>query len=325
MDYLTMIIPSSILDIPCEDFVVAVSGGSDSLCLSLLSKEFAMNCNLTMQAVFVDHQLRKESSLEIAPIIALFDNLGIPHKTLVWKHENLSGNIEKRAREARYSLLTAFCKEVGVKLLLVAHHNLDQWETFFMRLSKGSGLSGLCAMRNLTVNNGIKICRPLLKYSKLDILDTLYNKFKIISWVNDPMNMDNNYERVRWRSSYDLLSQNYRLNIDNIGKSINRLQRADECLSIIARKCTYDSFDGSDLNIEVFKQFHDEIKSRVLLNIIENFTGKSNRVISYSLLSVTCKKLCAPDFKALNIVGCLFKISKNKNISIKIENRKIKK
>jgi tRNA(Ile)-lysidine synthase len=314
------------LSIPLENFAVAVSGGEDSLCLSLLAHEFAVANNLTMRAIFVDHKLRDESLLEISPIIDLFKGMGIEHEILSWEHPTLSGNLEKRARDARYTLLTSFCKRIEVELLLVAHHSLDQWETFFMRLAKGSGPSGLCSMKEFSTYNDVKIYRPLLRYSKFDIRETLTRKFKIDlkNCVKDPMNDDCSYERVRWRRAYNTLSKQYGLDTENICKSIERLQRAEECLDVIAKKHFSETFEGTYLNIETFKNLHIEIRSRVLKKVIEKVTGKYGRIISYSLLSSVSENICATNFKAANISGCLFKKDKTKNIKISIEKRKAK-
>jgi tRNA(Ile)-lysidine synthase len=281
-----------------------------------------------MRAVFVDHKLRKDSLSEILKTINLFDQMGIEVacEILTWNHDDLPGNLEKRAREARYSLLTSFCKKIGVGLLLVAHHKLDQWETFFMRLSRGSGLSGLCSMKRLAPYNKVNICRPLLWYSKSDIQETLTKKFNVNleSCVDDPMNRDDRYERVRWRKAYGELSEQYGLDTDNICRSIERLQRADECLDTTSKSYVPEIFDGTYLNTEAFKNLHDEIKSRVLVKVIEEVSGIYGRIISYSLLDIAAQEMCSPNFKAINLSGCLFKKDKTKNIKISIENRKAK-
>ena len=54
-----------------------------------------------------------------------------------------------------------------IKIILTGHNLEDQVETFFIRLSRGSGLKGLSAMKNVSnLNNDIKISRPLLDIKK---------------------------------------------------------------------------------------------------------------------------------------------------------------
>ncbi len=309
------------IDIPIEPFIVGVSGGADSVCLTLLAHEFAIYHKIQMIAVFVDHQLRPESSTEIVNIMRYFEGIGIKCRVLKWNHEPITHNIEKKAREARYNLLTSICYKLNIKNILIAHHSLDQWETFFMRLSKGSGMSGLCGIKKLSRYNGINIIRPLLKYTPEDIKETLAKKFRFNDYINDPMNEDTKYERVMWRKAYEFLSSKYNLSVSSINTAIERLQKADNCLDNIANNHYPVVFDGLYIKIDLFTQLDDELQIRVLRKVIENVSGTSNKIISYSLLLKTAQIFTKNDFKATNIAGCLFRKNKNK-IKVTVENRR---
>ncbi|MDR1488779.1 MAG: tRNA lysidine(34) synthetase TilS [Holosporales bacterium] len=312
------------IDIPKRNFVVAVSGGADSLCLCLLAHEFSSKNDLEMVAVFVDHKLRDESSLEIIPIIDVFQKKGIKSEVLVWNHEKIIGNLEKRAREARYKLLTDFCRSINVGMLLTAHHALDQWETFFMRLSHGSGLTGLSCIKEKSKYEDIEIIRPLLNFSKIDIKETLHKKFGIKNYVHDPMNDDEKYERVKWRKAYDNFSRKYKLNLENISESIRKLQKAENFLEKTAETEYTNAFDENYLNLSVFKKLHCEIQYRVLRKII--FSNGYTGIVSYALLERFSKELSNEDgFKAFNIGGCIFRKDKNGKVKIYKEIRKSKK
>ena len=78
--------------------------------------------------------------------------------------------------------------------LILGHHKDDQIETIFMRLLKGSGLQGLIGMRLIKNWQHFKIIRPLLIFSKKEILD--YNFSNKLEYVKDVSNMDLKYERV---------------------------------------------------------------------------------------------------------------------------------
>lgn len=312
------------LEIPKKKFIVAVSGGLDSLCLTMLSNEAAKTAGIDMQAVFINHNLRENSAEEILPFIDILNANGIKNTVLTWKHDGIHGNLEKKAREARYRLLTNFCYEIGAKSILVAHHALDQWETFFMRLSKGSGLRGLCAMRTKTQYHGITIERPLLRYTKKDLEQTLIEKFRIMDYLHDPMNFDTKYERVRWRKAYRIIAKDYGLDIENVTKSIERLQRADDCLDKLAENYKKNVFDGKYINKQLFEMYHPEIKTRVIVKIIEDVTGKKGRIVSYSLLERVAENITMTDFAAINIANCIFRRDKSRNIKVSIENRQMK-
>lgn len=312
------------ISVPSSTFTVAVSGGADSLCLTLLAFEAAKKIDVDMTAVFVNHNLRPESSDEIEPVIKLLRSRGVKIKVLSWKHNGIRGNVEKKAREARYDLLTSFCREIKAESVLVAHHSLDQWETFFMRLSKGSGLRGLCAMKSISEYKGINIIRPLLQYTKEDLKQTLREKFGVMDYINDPMNFNPEYERVKWRLGYESLSEKYGLSIAGVMKSMERLRRADNCLESMAEACKEFVFDGVYINISVFKTYHAEIRSRVLLKIIGEVTSQKGRIISYSLLERISNIIIQEDFSAINIANCIFRRDKTKNVKVLIENRKSK-
>ncbi len=152
-----------------NNFVVGLSGGADSLCLTLLINEYVKIHNYKLVACIVDHKLRKESSTEILPIIEILKNNNIEYKVLVWEHNNINTKIELLARQARYELLYNFCKTINCNCLCTAHHALDQWETFFMRLSRGSGIRGLSSISQISNYKDIKLLRPLLHLSLIHI------------------------------------------------------------------------------------------------------------------------------------------------------------
>ncbi len=312
------------IEIPKESFIVAISGGIDSFCLTMLSNEAAKSAGVDMQAVFINHNLRENSDKELLPCIDILNANGIKNTVLTWKHSGIHGNVEKKAREARYRLLTNFCYEIGAKSILTAHHSLDQWETFFMRLSKGSGLRGLCAIRTKTKYHGITLERPLLGYTKTDLEDTLIKKFKITNYIHDSMNFDTKYERVRWRKAYKFIANDYGIDVENVTKSIERLQKANDCLDDFAENYKKNVFDGKYINKRLFERYHPEIRSRIIIKIIEDLTGKKGKIISYSLLERVAQDVIGDSFSAINIANCIFKRDKSKNIKVSIENRKMK-
>ena len=88
------------------------------------------------------------------------------------------------------------CCDLSANLFL-AHHLDDQAETIFMRSSRNSGIDGLSGMKTMTFWNGIFILRPLLKFSKNEIVE--YANNKNIKFYEDPSNYSLKYERVRIR------------------------------------------------------------------------------------------------------------------------------
>ncbi|MDR1365181.1 MAG: tRNA lysidine(34) synthetase TilS [Holosporales bacterium] len=317
--------------VPCsvegeKTWVIGLSGGADSLCLTLLAHSYAVDRGIRVVACIVDHKLRPESSTEILPTIGILKDRRIEHEVVEWDHPaDIGGSIELKARSARYDLLYRLCKSIGGGALLTAHHAMDQWETFFMRLSRGSSIKGLTGIKDVSDFKDVKLFRPLLDFSSWDVKQTLRDRFGISSYVDDPSNYDSKFERVRWRRAYKIFSERYRLSYDSIGKSIRRLQEADDCLEQIACKAFADVFDGELISIGKFRELHCELRMRVLDMMIRALSPKSRRIISYSLLKRTVNDMCQDGFVATNMSGLVLRKKGGERdcIEISVENRPV--
>ncbi len=305
-----------------NNFVVGLSGGADSLCLTLLMNEYVKANNYKLVACIVDHKLREESSTEILPIIEILKSNNIEYEVLVWEHGNINTRIELQARQARYNLLYQFCKSIGGNCLCTAHHALDQWETFFMRLSRGSGIRGLSSINDISNFKDIKLLRPLLYFTPQDIKDTLKYRFGITKYVIDSMNYDTKFERVKWRQSYDILSSDkYNLSIQNVNQSIDRIQRANDCIDSILLENIDKIYNNNYLNLKLFKKQHIEMKIRILHYIVTVFFPEK-QIISYSLLERMAHEIVSDNFNAVNFCHLVFRRDKTKNVKVYIENRR---
>ena len=90
--------------------------------------------------------LEKISKKEALKVKKILLKKKIPSKILEWKGVIPKKNIQKNARDMRYSLLSNYCLKNKIKYLITAHHEDDQIENFFIRLLRGSGLTGLSSM-----------------------------------------------------------------------------------------------------------------------------------------------------------------------------------
>jgi tRNA(Ile)-lysidine synthase len=303
-------------------WVVALSGGADSMCLVMLAHTYSLANGIDLHAVIVDHKLRPESSDEIIPIIDILNAVGIKNKVFVWSHQrDLEGNIEAKARAARYKILTDFCGQIGCRVMMTAHHALDQWETFFMRLSRGSSAKGLSSIRPLSLMRGdIFLVRPLLKFDPKSLKETLAQRFGINKFVEDSSNKDMRFERVRWRESYRDLSEVYGLSSGAIGKAVSRIQVADDCLNEISHKTVAEIFDGKYIELEKFKELHKELRMRSLDIIVRNVSD-NHGINSYELLQRVSAQMCEPSFRCANLAGVILRKDRTKNINVSREVR----
>ena len=212
---------------------VATSGGADSLCLALLANKWAQEHRVKLYGLTVDHGLRKESAQEACFVHDVLSAHEIEHTTLVWEGKKPKTRVEEKAREERYRLLLSWCKAHHVPVLLIAHHQDDQAETFFLRLIRSSGVDGLSGMQPQILRDGIQIWRPFLAFSRKQIQDTMKNVFHQV-WVEDPSNQSQEYERVRLRQfqeNFDALG----LTTAAVALSAKRLLRARMALEQVAQ------------------------------------------------------------------------------------------
>jgi tRNA(Ile)-lysidine synthase len=176
---------------------VAVSGGPDSLALTILADRWARARGGDICALTVDHRLRPESADEVRRLGAWLAMRGIRHEVLVWAAEKPATGIEAKAREARYRLLLRWCREQGCLNLLTAHHCEDQSETYLIRRRAGSGPDGLAGMSAVREFADCRLLRPLLGIEKARLAAFLSAEGQPA--IIDPSNLDPAFERARLR------------------------------------------------------------------------------------------------------------------------------
>ena len=203
-----------------NSFVVAISGGPDSLALAALSKAISTESKIKFFYVLVDHKIRKNSSSEAKKVKYLLKKHNISLNILSNKFKIVK-NIQSQARTVRYELLINFCRKKKVNSIMTAHNLEDQVETFFIRLSRGSGLTGLSGMKSKSkLNNNIFLFRPLLDIKKQFLIKITKKKFG--HFFKDPSNKDTKYLRTKVRNLKKSLLKSG-INYDQITKSINNL------------------------------------------------------------------------------------------------------
>ena len=216
-----------------NSFVIAVSGGPDSLALSALGKVYAQENKMKIFFVLIDHGIRKNSNNEAKLVKKLLKKKSIS-LNIVKNKKKINNNIQKKAREIRYNYLLEFCKKKNIKFILTGHHRDDQIETFLIRLSRGSGVQGLSSMKKITkLSARIKLIRPLLEIKKKDL--KLYCKSIFKKFIKDPSNKDKKYLRTKIRLLINNFEKNG-INLDQIIRSINNLASTRDTLIIIYLK-----------------------------------------------------------------------------------------
>jgi tRNA(Ile)-lysidine synthase len=171
-------------------YILACSAGVDSMVLfhTFLAQQ------LPFSVAHVNYQLRGEDSEADARMIR---DLCLQHKISFHERtldlgERLTlqgGNLQQEARTIRYQFFKELVGDASDVLIVTAHHQDDQIETFFLHLFRNSGLAGLAGMHELRGG----ILRPFLHISKAEIID--YAQVHGISWREDKSNADSKYQR----------------------------------------------------------------------------------------------------------------------------------
>ena len=216
-----------------KDFIVAVSGGSDSLALAFLTRIFALKNDLNAKYFIVDHKLRKESKIEAFKVKKILKTLNIQSKILTVKSKKPQNGIQSFARKKRYDLLFSKCKELKINNLVLGHHMDDLIENFFLRMVRGSGLKGLVSLGEVAKINNINLLRPLIKFDKKDLL--FISKFVFNFYIDDPSNYNTKFNRIKIRNFIDQLRS---IGFDNkkFQLTIKNLKSSDETVRFYVEK-----------------------------------------------------------------------------------------
>ena len=236
---------------PYASLLLAVSGGSDSMALLHLAEKWRGQRDVKITVASVDHKLREGSSRDCDFVETFCAGKSIPFVRLEWEGRKPIASIQATARDARYKLLAQAARGQGIDAIVTAHTQNDQAETVLMRLIRGSGLSGLQAMKIQSVKEGLPLLRPLLGLTRERLRATL-NEAKI-SWREDVSNQNDLFLRVRLRKLRDELAKKFARANDALD------QAAQELLSKQATQ---------GLELAAYRAAPEEIRLRALKKMI---------------------------------------------------------
>ena len=291
-----------------QDFVVGISGGSDSLALAFLSKIYSVKKHIGVKFFIVDHKLRPESTKEARLVRKVLKKFFINVEILTWHGKKPLSNIQSLARKKRYELLISKCKNLKIHNLLLAHHQDDLFENFFIRILRGSGLKGLISFNKKSKFNNINILRPLLEFRKKDLLFVSKNVFNFI--INDPSNKDDKFQRIRIRKLL-LNLENEGLDKNKFKNTIENLRYSDETIMFYLqnnlKKNTFFSEKKKEmiLNKDFFAQSH-EVVFRSLSDVIRNVGNKYYSVRGKKLEKII-REIEKESFFKATLGGCIIK------------------
>ena len=176
-----------------DNFLVAVSGGADSLALAAALLLEAKPLALNPIAVTVDHQLQENSDIQALKVSEQLKEIGYGQVLIKKVVVVATDGIEAGARKVRYEAIARSVEESKATKVFLGHTHGDQAETVLLGLARGSGARSLSGM---AIESGI-YCRPLLSLTR-EVTEQACKEFGLEPW-SDPHNFDNDFTRVRIR------------------------------------------------------------------------------------------------------------------------------
>tara|TARA_Y100001958_G_C21174735_1_gene505800 strand:- start:332 stop:1354 length:1023 start_codon:yes stop_codon:yes gene_type:complete len=259
-----------------DNFIVAVSGGPDSLALAFLSKIYSIKNKLNARYYIVDHKLRTESSAEAKYVKKILKKFYINAEILSWRGTKPKNNIQSSARAKRLELLFSKCRKLGITNILLGHHQEDLFENFFIRILRGSGLKGLISFGKKTKIDNITVLRPLINQKKDDLM--IVSKKVFGFYVTDPTNDEEKFLRVRVRKLLKGL-KNDGLSQKKFNDTIINLKKSNEVIDYYVDKNLRSNtfFSHKEKQMIINDKFFDqpyEVVFRSLSDSI-NLVGKN--------------------------------------------------
>ena len=289
---------------------VAVSGGADSMALALLLSRWVADRDVFLHALTVDHCLRDVAAAEAVLVGEWLAARDVPHAVLRWEEgvraRNANASPQNAARDGRYDLMTEWCAGHDFSHLFLAHHADDQVETFFMHLARGSGVDGLAAMAPTSTRSGILVVRPLLDFTKAQLIDVCQAVGQ--HWLEDPSNESTASTRVRFRQAQELLEREG-LTRHRLLATVRHLRRAKAALDhavtkVLNRACSVDEYGVTRTSMSELAEAHEEVGLRGLSRILRAVSGSTYGPRFKNLESLYHRVVSGP-WRDATLHGCI--------------------
>ncbi|PWN69889.1 tRNA lysidine(34) synthetase TilS [Chryseobacterium phosphatilyticum] len=252
-----------------QTFLLAVSGGADSMVLASLFKDLRdeiSNTGQAFQVAHINYKLRGEDSDLDQKVVQDFcekNHIKFHLYKVSEKDKKPENSIQLWARELRYNFFKEIQKKENLTFLVTAHHLNDQLETFIINLSKAAGINGLSGIPSHDNN----ILRPLLSFSKKEIYE--FAEQNDITFREDLSNKKSDYLRNKIRNEVvpKLLETNDHF-LENFRKSSLYLNQTKDFVQKqileIENKLTLFNQDHKILSKEKLDQESDFVKFEIL-------------------------------------------------------------
>ena len=278
------------IDINNDKYVIiGVSSGPDSMALLNMLKE---NLKCKIVCAHINHNIRKQSDEEEKYLKEYCKKNNIIFETMKIESYN-KNNFENEAREKRYNFYETLLTKYNSHNLFLAHHGDDLIETVIMKIIRGSNLEGYAGIKTFSYLDNYKIIRPLLNFTKDDILK--YNKEKEIKYYIDSTNEDTKYTRNRYRKYLLPLLKKEDKNVHlKFLKYSNTLQEYDNYINYEIEKKIINIYSHNRINILEINKEHEFIKKNIIFYILSKIYNNKSNIIKekniFDILKMTTDK-----------------------------------
>ena len=186
---------------------IALSGGGDSLALTLIADAWAREAGRDLVILTVDHRLNAQSGAWTTACATMAERLGHPFHALAWTGDKPAGGLPAAARLARHRLAADAARDVGARVILMGHTADDRREAAAMRAA-GSTVPDPREWAPSPVwpeGRDLFLLRPLLDVRRADLRVWLTARGEV--WIDDPANADPRYARSRARLTDAILPE----------------------------------------------------------------------------------------------------------------------
>ena len=293
-------------------FLLAVSGGLDSICLF----DFFLKNKFSFSVCHCNFNLREDSKkdLKLVKKLSETNNISFFSKNFdikkYAKKNKLS--LQAAARKERYKWFDNLLQKNNIDLLCTAHHINDNLETVIYNLANSTGFRGIRGIKVLRKN----IFRPLMNFNKNELMD--YALKNNLEWREDSSNKLMKYSRNRIRLK--IIPQLKKINNSlerSVGDTSSNLSELEKFISFQISKLTEkyvdNSSNGFKININKWekKDFNFFLLKEYLNQLGFNYSQCDNIILSFNRISG--KYYESKKFKLIIERGFIFLLEKQKN------------
>ena len=272
---------------PDVTYVVAVSGGVDSLALLDICIQIQPSLAVPFHIATLDHGLRGQQGQQDAQyVVQVAQEAGLPvhhhtADTAAYANRHKLGT-ELAARQVRYNWLADVARSVTNGVVVTAHHANDQAETLLLHIIRGSGLRGLRGMQTIGSVPGhvdVPLLRPLLSLTRQQL--AAYCQERSLQPRHDASNDDTHYRRNAIRHTLMPILQDINPNIpralnqlaDNVSVDLDLLDHLVE--TDILPRVRYDQKRASVV-LTLFRSWHPALQRRMFIAVLTQLAGDTD-------------------------------------------------